>query len=702
MKQKLSPAPPGARSRPDVASQGFARAWIRAVVLLTTTFAVFASVGGATGAVSAAAGSAAVSTVAASADKANLWIDTNGGSCTRQSTAGSYVDARTCGSTTAAYAAASAGDTIAVRAGTYGRQVIPSGSKRLTIRNARGATPVFGTTKVDASNIALTGIKIQRNDDPGPFVATLEVNGANNTLDRVNVDSRFMRTPVNGRQGILNVGDHNVFKNGSTYNVVDDKGALIGGKGVTFDNFDFHDVRASNELVHNECAYSLGPNLTVKNSHFWNCATMDLFIERGTWFGQPLYCCLTLENNVFEHSTQVSQGSWHYYSLGVHGGDVQEMRNWRVVNNTFETTAGADLPAPGTVWANNIGSWSCNPGATYSHNVGTKCSASDTAVSPDTSCGPPGCSRPVTAPFRWANPAGHDFHLTSRSPAINRGDPDTYPASDKDRKNRLVGSAPDAGAFEFSGPTATTGILAIGDFGVGARPQRRLGAAVRSFEKRNPAALAVALGNNDRTRGRAFDASWRASFGWLRAAGIGVAGALGNRDVEVRRGRYQFRLLGMPAAYYARRVRSVQLIVLDSNAVTTAQTRWLRRTLARRSSLFRVVVLHDPPFACGGTLGDTAVRKRWVPLFERYGVRLVLSAGDRNYQRFEAGRVTYLVHGGAGSGPLSPLRSCPRSYPTRSSAKLSHGFLYFTVDAGGVLVRAVDLAGRTIDRFRVP
>ena len=41
----------------------------------------------------------------------------------------------------------------------------------------------------------------------------------------------------------------------------------------------------------------------------------------------------------------------------------------------------------GTVWANNIGRWSCNPGATYSHNVGTKCSPTDKAVSPPSSCG---------------------------------------------------------------------------------------------------------------------------------------------------------------------------------------------------------------------------------------------------------------------------------------------------------------------------
>jgi hypothetical protein len=37
---------------------------------------------------------------------ANLWIDTTGGSCTRQSSAGSWVDAQGCGSMQAAMTAA--------------------------------------------------------------------------------------------------------------------------------------------------------------------------------------------------------------------------------------------------------------------------------------------------------------------------------------------------------------------------------------------------------------------------------------------------------------------------------------------------------------------------------------------------------------------------------------------------------------------
>jgi len=245
-----------------------------------------------------------------------------------------------------------------------------------------------------------------------------------------------------------------------------------------------------------------------------------------------------------------------------------------------------------------------------------------------------------------------------------------------------------------------TSILAIGDFGVGGTRERAVGAAVRAYEERNPSQLLVTLGDNDYTRGRSFASSWNASFGWLAGAEVGVAGALGNHDVQVRRGRYEFGLLRMPGPYYVRRVGDVELIVLDSTAISAAQTAWLRRTLAARTGFTRIVVLHHPPFTCGGHLGSVAVRRSWVPLFARAGVRLVLSGHDHNYQRFERDGVTYVVHGGGGAG-LYTLRPCPAGYPQRVAARAGHGFVHVTVEAGGLLVRIVDLAGKTIDRFEV-
>src|SRR5581483_9018250 len=60
---------------------------------------------------------------------ANLWVDTNGGTCTRQSAAGAYNDAQACSSMSAAFSAASAGDKVVIKCGSYGSQTLSGSAK---------------------------------------------------------------------------------------------------------------------------------------------------------------------------------------------------------------------------------------------------------------------------------------------------------------------------------------------------------------------------------------------------------------------------------------------------------------------------------------------------------------------------------------------------------------------------------------------
>jgi hypothetical protein len=386
------------------------------------------------------------------ASRANVWVDTNGGSCRRSATPRRYVDARACPSVAAAYSAATSGDAVDVVRGTYGRQVVPAGTKRVVIRGAPGVRPVFGTTTVAASNVTLAAVTIRRSDDPGPNTATLEAKGSHLTFNGVHVNSLNMRA----RQGIAASGNWDVFRNGSTFNVVDEKGALVGGSHVTFVNFAFHDVRTTSSTVHNECVYSDGPNLTVRRSHFWNCATMDLFITRGDWWNQPAYGGVTIENNVFEHSRMEEPGSWHYYGL-LFGGQLRydgaPLRNLKVRYNTFETSVSLESSFEATgdsEWVGNLGGgWGCIAGMRFSHNVGTKCSATDKRVSTASSCGPPACRTPRMASQGWVDPAMHNFHLRRGAPGISAGDPASFPRVDKGGGRRPVGHEPDAGAYEF-------------------------------------------------------------------------------------------------------------------------------------------------------------------------------------------------------------------------------------------------------------
>jgi Calcineurin-like phosphoesterase len=246
------------------------------------------------------------------------------------------------------------------------------------------------------------------------------------------------------------------------------------------------------------------------------------------------------------------------------------------------------------------------------------------------------------------------------------------------------------------------GILAVGDFGTGDGHELRTGAAMRFFDNTHPADILVTLGDNDYTANpHRFRRAWRKSFGWLSAAGVKLAGTLGNHDAETRNGRYEFATLDMPGRYYRRSVGCVDLFVLDSNHVDQKQTSWLERALADSKACWKIPVFHHPAYTCGAYSSAPDVVRSWVPLFERHGVRLALSGHDHDYQRFapRAG-VTYIVHGGGGQS-LYDLRSCPDDYPRRAFARSAFGFLYLDAKPGKLSVSAVDLGGDTIDRVDI-
>ena len=256
-----------------------------------------------------------------------------------------------------------------------------------------------------------------------------------------------------------------------------------------------------------------------------------------------------------------------------------------------------------------------------------------------------------------------------------------------------------AAALVAAGPaSADTGILAIGDFGVGGTIEREMGAAMKSFASSRPANALVTLGDNDYTESPpAFRRNWRASFGWAKTRGLRVAGVLGNHDVRVDRGRYEFDLLDMPARFYRRRFGDVGFFLLDSTRIDTRQTRWVRAALAASTATWKVVAFHHPAYTCGEYRADAAVLSRWAPLFEAHGVDLVLSGHDHNYQRFAKRRgVTYVVHGGGGQR-LYSLERCPRSYPRRVVGREIHGWLYVRARAGSLTVKAVGPGGRFRD-----
>ena len=187
-------------------------------------------------------------------------------------------------------------------------------------------------------------------------------------------------------------------------------------------------------------------------------------------------------------------------------------------------------------------------------------------------------------------------------------------------------------------------------------------------------------------------------FGPLLDAGARLLPVLGNHDVEGGHGDAQAQRLGMPGRWYSTRLGDdVLFLGLDSNqADNPAQLDWLAEALGRDRSGWKIAALHHPPYSAGHHRSDLGVRDSFCPLFERFGVQLVLAGHEHDYQRSKpVTGTTYVVSGGAAR--VRPTAKAPFTEVAFSTRHFTDLHVY----DDRLLLRAVDQQGRVFDQATV-
>jgi hypothetical protein len=262
-------------------------------------------------------------------------------------------------------------------------------------------------------------------------------------------------------------------------------------------------------------------------------------------------------------------------------------------------------------------------------------------------------------------------------------------------------------------PTSTEPYVA---FGPAERPQLRIavagdvgdsgsridatGAAVSRLGGDDPWDVLLLLGDNVYPAGDpdGLGATVFHPFAPVLDSGAELLAILGNHDVKGDRVYEMERALGMPGRWWSRAVGDLLIVGLDSNRPDDPEQRaWLQRTLRDSDAPWKVVALHHPPYSAGYQGSDTAVRKAFVPLFERYGVALVLSGHEHDYQRSERLHgVTYVI-----SGAASGTRRTGEADFTAVSFSWHH-FVELDVFADRLVGRAVNQELRVADSWTIP
>ncbi len=176
--------------------------------------------------------------------------------------------------------------------------------------------------------------------------------------------------------------------------------------------------------------------------------------------------------------------------------------------------------------------------------------------------------------------------------------------------------------------------------------------------------------------------------------------AMGNHD-RSRKHRFAelFPLGRQDANYYAFRYGPAYFIVLDSTESYrrgSKQYNFLKQELeAWHKKLPIIISLHHPPFSTGKHGSTRQVIKYLVPLFENYGVAVVLAGHDHNYQRIgPINGVLYIVTGGGG-GPL--YKFAP--HPFVKNAQREFHYLLFEIKGDHLLGWMKNKVGVVVDEF---
>ncbi|HEX6420296.1 MAG TPA: metallophosphoesterase [Acidimicrobiales bacterium] len=265
----------------------------------------------------------------------------------------------------------------------------------------------------------------------------------------------------------------------------------------------------------------------------------------------------------------------------------------------------------------------------------------------------------------------------------------------------LKGSPTETAAWQpFPGGQAPDlHVVVAGDVGDSGNRIDATGAAAARLDQRLPVDALLVLGDNVYPSGDPARLE-RTVFGPFADVldHAALYAILGNHDVKKGNAEAQVAALGMPGRWWAAHLDGdVLLVGLDSNAVDDpVQRAWLEETLAAATERWRIVAVHHPPYSAGYQGSSNDVREAFAPLFERYGVQLVLSGHDHDYQRSEPlNGVTYVVSGGA-----SGTRRTGDDHFTAVSFSWHH-FTELAVFPDRIVVRAVNQDMRVADEAAV-
>lgn len=198
--------------------------------------------------------------------------------------------------------------------------------------------------------------------------------------------------------------------------------------------------------------------------------------------------------------------------------------------------------------------------------------------------------------------------------------------------------------------------------------------------------------------------------------------AFGNHEKDTSKRYYTRLALPPPENYFSYNYGGAHFLIIDTNvgfAPGSAQRAFIETDLQNAAADASVdwifVALHHPPFASSSTYQNQIVRNELSPLFDSFGVDVVLTGHAHFYERTypvrangsrastnqsdytNPGAPIYMVTGGGGADPQSQCSSSRAAWSV--TCRSVYEFLEITVSPTTIQLSAIDPNGATIDGF---
>ena len=315
----------------------------------------------------------------------------------------------------------------------------------------------------------------------------------------------------------------------------------------------------------------------------------------------------------------------------------------------------------------------------------------------DIACGPYSLNvKTGSAVIAWEEKILGDTlrHVEVPVSGLSAGTEYVYRVNGAKKDGRLVTAPADATPFSF---------FIVSD--------TRAGAAIASQISEQMIALdpeaAFVIHAGDMVMDQDSQESWQADW-WIPLSDLllnfSVYPVMGNHEEGSAWYPRYFSSLGGKGINYSFNRGRVHVVVLDVNQesfITGEFLEWLTNDLQEhRDADFIVVCHHLPAYAANpdGDSGTGYIQDKLVPLYEQYGVKLVLSGDVHCYQHNLKNNIHYLISAGGGSRLYD--HGLPLEGMTLGLSK-SYNFIRCRVQDRLMQVTAHDIAGDVLDNFEL-